>query len=371
MAPTRHSSPSPGGVKAPHPDPQVTDALAGVKILEFSAIGPVPWGVNLFVDMGAKVTRICRPGKSASPASPIPAKAPDTINERGRHDICIDLKTEAGRQQALDLIGSHDVLIEGMRPGAMERLGLAPANCLPRNPHLVYARVTGWGQEGPLASRAGHDINYIALSGALHAIGTRTGPPIVPLNLIGDYGGGGAFMAIGVLAALFKAKTTGEGSVVDIAMLDGAARQMGTAYERLNRGDWRDERGVNALDGGAPWYSVYQAQCGNYMAVGAIEPQFYRQFLQGLALDEATLPDRSDRTQWESLRNLFADRFKTRTREQWMETFDTIDACVSPVLSLSEAPMHPHNQARLVFVASADGTPRPGLAPRFQPLATS
>ncbi len=338
--------------------------LEGVRVLEISAIGPVPWGVNLLVDMGATVTRICRP-----PTGKEPIKPQDAISERGRNDVYIDLKSDEGRAQAQQLIKSHEVLIEGMRPGVMERLGLAPADCQAVNPGLVYARVTGWGQEGPLAQRAGHDINYIALSGALHAIGPQDGPPTIPLNLVGDYGGGGAFMIIGVLGALLRARTTGRGSVIDIAMLDGAARQMGLVYERFGQGIWADKRGSNPLDGGAPWYAVYPAQCGGHMAVGAIEPPFYQQFIEGLGLDEASLPAREDRDNWPALREQFAERFLTRTRGQWAEIFDPLDACVSPVLSVEEAPRHPHNQAREAFLRTANGAFQPGPAPRFGPLA--
>ncbi|NYT64690.1 CoA transferase [Alcaligenaceae bacterium] len=343
-----------------------SDLLSGVKILEFSAIGPVPWGVSLLVDLGATVTRICRPpvaqdtNQSSKPA--------DAMSERGRHDVFLDLKSQADRELALKLVQEHDVLIEGMRPGVMERLGLSPAQCAKVHPALVYARVTGWGQEGPLALRAGHDINYIALSGALHAIGPKDGPPTIPLNLVGDYGGGGAFMLIGILGGLLKARATGQGSVLDIAMIDGAARQMGLAYERLGIGQWVDKRGSNMLDGGSPWYSVYQTRCGGFMAVGAIEQQFYDELLIGLELDPQTLPDRHDQTHWDALRQVFSTQFLTRSRAEWAEIFDPKDACVSPVLSISEAPDHPHNQARNAFVTGVNGTKLPACAPRAQPI---
>lgn len=345
------------------------DVLNGVRILEFSAIGPVPWGVNILVEMGASVTRVARPGAPRRDPSASTDKPADAISERGRHNVYLDLKSEEGIARVRELIASHDVLIEGMRPGVMERLGLGPEQCHALNPALAYVRVTGWGQQGPLADRAGHDINYIALSGALHAIGPQDGPPVIPLNLVGDYGGGGAFMVIGVLGAVLKARSTGKGSVVDVAMLDGAAKQMGLAYERLAMGEWADARGSNVLDGGAPWYGVYRTRCGGYMAVGAIEPQFYSQLLQGLGLESAGLPDRKDRSQWGVMRSAFEQRFLERTRDEWTAIFEPTDACVSPVLSLGEAPKHSHNQARGVFEPRSMGV-QPGPAPRFHPLNT-
>jgi len=353
---------------AGHRAPTRCDILVGVRVLEFSTMGPVPWGASLLADMGATVTRICRP------ADPPAYKAPtagSTVWRHRRTDIHLDLKTPAGRQNALELVSMHDVLIEGMRPGVMERLNLAPQHCAAFNPRLVYARVTGWGQQGPFALRSGHDINYVALSGALHAIGPKEDKPVPPLNLVGDYGGGGAFLVIGVLAALLHADATGQGSVVDISMLDSVVRQMATIYDRFGRGDWVDERGSNWFDGGAPWYGVYQARCGGYLAVGAIEPQFYQAFVRGLELDASTLPDRADRTQWGVLRERFAAQFSRRTRTEWLAVFDALDACVTPVLSLAEAPVHPHNQARQLFVKTAEGVSTCGLVPRFAPLISS
>lgn len=340
-----------------------SDVLAGVKVLELSAIGPVPWGVHALVRMGAHVTRIQRPGTQNSSATDS-----GKLSGIGRQDVFLDLKSPEGHAQVCELIKNHDVLVEGMRPGVMERLGLSPARCHELNPRLIYARVTGWGQDGPLAMRAGHDINYIALSGALHAIGPKNGPPAIPLNLVGDYGGGGAFMVIGILGALFKASTTGQGSVIDVAMLDGASHLMALHYERLVRNEWTDARGSNKLDGGVPWYSVYQTQCGGYMAVGALEPQFYSLFVQGLGMDFSTLPDRNDSKHWETLRALFAERFRSRTRNAWTEIFESIDACVSPVLSMAEAPEHPHNRSRNVFFKTDDGQIFLNNAPRFAPL---
>ncbi|MGE4369428.1 MAG: CaiB/BaiF CoA transferase family protein [Burkholderiaceae bacterium] len=335
------------------------DTLAGVKVLELSAIGPVPWGTLLLSRMGAQVTRIVRPGSRTD--------MPDherKLADIGRTDVALDLKSEAGKAAAQELVRTHHILLEGMRPGVMERLGLGPDDCHAINPKLVYGRMTGWGQNGPLADRAGHDINYIALSGALSAIGPKDGPPSIPLNLVGDFGGGGTFMIIGVLGALFKAGVTGKGSVVDISMVEGAATLMAPIYERFSLGEWKDQRGSNRLDGGFPWYCIYQTQCGGYMAVGALEPQFYRELLRGLGFDEATFPSRDDAANWPEIRRLFTEKFLSRTRDQWAQVFDPTDACVSPVLSLAEAPQHPHNQQRQVFYKDAAGILRPNVAPR-------
>jgi alpha-methylacyl-CoA racemase len=325
--------------------------LAGLKVLEFSAIGPVPWATALLADLGAEVLRIDRPG--AAPAS-----------TAGASEV-LDLKQPSGRERALELVARSDVLVEGMRPGVMERLSLGPEVCLRLKPNLVYARMTGWGQDGPLAQSAGHDINYIALTGALHAIGQAGGPPVPPLNLLGDFGGGGTFLIIGILAALHAAGRHGHGRIVDVAMIDGVARLMAPLHARLARGEWRDMRGVNMLDGGAPWYGVYRTADDLYMAVGAIEPAFYDAFVRGLGLDPAILPDRTRREHWRDLRARFEAAFAARTREQWCEIFDNIDACVSPVLSLLEAPRHPHIQARATFVQRPGGYYAAAAAPRF------
>jgi alpha-methylacyl-CoA racemase len=327
--------------------------LSGVRILELGAIGPVPWCAMLLADMGADIVCIDRPGGSArGPAS-----------GRGRTRVELDLKRDNDLAQALELVGSADALIEGMRPGATERLGIGPEACLARNPALVYARMTGWGQHGPLSARAGHDINYIGLSGVLHAIGPRDRPAL-PLNLVGDYGGGGAYLAIGLLAALLKARQTGQGEVVDVAMVDGAASLMTLQYDWLAEGRWRDERAANPLDGGAPWYDVYACSDGKFMAVGAIEPAFYAQLLEGLGLQAAQVPDRADRSQWPVIRTLFAQRFAQHTRDEWTERFAATDACVTPVLSMAEAPSHPHNAERQTFLRHGQH-PVPGPAPRF------
>jgi len=333
--------------------------LAGIKILEFAAIGPVPWCGTLLANMGASVLRIDRPAGDG----PARAGSPPGLRD-GRVTVALDLKRPEDVRRALAFASRADALIEGLRPGVMERLGLGPDPCLRANPRLVYGRMTGWGQDGPLAPRAGHDINYIALSGVLHAIGPAGQAPVPPLNLVGDFGGGGAFLAMGVLAALLEARASGRGQVVDAAMVDGAATLMASVYARHAAGQWRDARGANLLDGGAPWYGVYATRDGGYMAVGAIEPAFYAQLLEGLEIAPDTLPDREDRSAWPALRARFADAFRQRTREQWCAVFDARDACVTPVLSLAEAPAHAHNAARRTFVGPP-GKARPNAAPRF------
>lgn len=306
----------------------------------------------ILADMGADILRIDRAG---SPSA-------NTPTNRGRTAIELDLKSSEGQDTARSLISNADVLLEGMRPGALERLGLAPELCLKVNPALVIGRMTGWGQTGPLSMRAGHDINYIALTGVLHAIGGEA--PVPPLNLVGDYGGGGAYLLIGVLSAVIRARLSGKGSVVDAAMVDGAASLMTLAYERMKEGRWLDERCSNALDGGTPWYSVYKTRDDRYMAVGCNEPAFYKIFIETLGLQLDQTPERSDRTNWPALRTLFASHFAQRTREEWTAIFEHTDACVSPVLSMKEAPHHPHNAARSTF-RDVDGHPIPGPAPRF------
>ncbi|WP_326541105.1 CaiB/BaiF CoA transferase family protein [Pseudorhodoferax sp.] len=325
-------------------------------VIEIAAIGPVPWACMLLVQMGATVVRIDRPGP---PPSADPMRAGRTVVE-------LDLKTSTGRDSLLERLRAADALVEGMRPGVMERLGLGPADCKAVNPRLVYGRMTGWGQNGPLAPRAGHDINYIALTGALHAIGPAS-QPCPPLNLIGDYGGGGCFLAMGVLAALLAARRGAPGCVVDAAMIDGTAALMALAYGRLADGRWRDEREANMLDGGAPWYRSYATADGRFVAVGAIEPPFYEAFIRGLGLDLQALPDREQRDNWPALHRRFADVLRTRTRDEWTSVFEDTDACVTPVLSMAEAPLHAHHKARRTFVATPQGHALPGPAPRFLP----
>ena len=331
-----------------------TGVLAGVRVLELAAIGPVPWCAMLLADMGADVVRIDRPGTAVGPEA----------TGRGRTRVQLDLKQREDLEHARELVRGADVLLEGMRPGAVERLGLGPDACLALKPALVFARMTGWGQSGPLAARAGHDINYLALTGALHAIGPRE-QPVPPLNLVGDYGGGGAFLAIGLLAALLKARQSGQGEVVDVAMVDGAASLMALPYERLAAGRWHDARGSNTLDGGAPWYGVYPCRDGRFVAVGAVEPAFYAQLLEGLGLRAAEVPDRALPEHWPALRAVLAQRFAERTRDEWAAHFAASDACVTPVLTMREAPRHAHNRERDSFMPWA-GQPTPGPAPRFR-----
>jgi alpha-methylacyl-CoA racemase len=331
--------------------------LAGYRVLEFAGIGPGPFCAMLLGDLGAEVVRIDRPDGP-------PGGGPTDIIGRGRRSIGLDLKQPAQHAAALRLIASADALIEGFRPGVMERLGLGPAECLGRNPRLIYGRMTGWGQDGPLAQAAGHDINYIALTGALWAIGRPEERPVPPLNLVGDYGGGGMLLALGLLAALLSAQKTGQGQVVDAAMVDGAALLMAPIYAMLARGRWANARGANMLDGAAPWYDTYECADGRFLAVGPIEPQFFAVLCQRLGLDPARFHDRMDPAAWPALRAELAAIFLGRPRDDWAALFDGTDACVAPVLDLAEAPTHPHNQARATFLHD-HGVVQPAPAPRF------
>ena len=336
--------------------------LAGVKVVEFAGIGPGPFAAMLFADMGAEVVRIERRGVSRRPLSLLNAGPFDVLN-RGRRAVAIDLKLPGGVQVALQLVAQADALIEGFRPGVMERLGLGPDVCLARNPRLVYGRMTGWGQSGPLAHAAGHDINYIALSGALHAIGTPE-QPLPPLNLVGDFGGGAMLLAWGMLAALWEARGSGQGQVVDAAMTDGAALLMAMMYGVRAGGLWSNARGANLLDGGAPFYGTYACADGKYLAVGPIEPQFYKLFLEKAGIADPELANQFDLTAWPYQREKLAAILKTRTRDEWCTLLEGSDACVTPVLDLEEAPMHPHNQARGTFVV-VDDVLQPAPAPRL------
>lgn len=331
--------------------------LSGVRVIELAGIGPGPFAAMLLADLGAEVIRVDRP---AGRSFPDPGK--DMMN-RGKRSISVDLKHDLGKDVVLRLVERADVLLEGFRPGVTERLGLGPDDCLARNPALVYGRMTGWGQQGPLAQSAGHDIGYIAVAGVLHAIGRAGGPPQVPINLLGDFAGGSMYLAVGVLAALLEARTSGAGQVVDAAIVDGAAHLSTFVHGFLAVGAWRDERGVNMLDTGAPWYDVYETADGGHMAVGAIEPQFYAEFVRRLGLQDST--GQHDAERWPELRERIAAAFKSRTRAEWAEIFLPGDACVAPVLSLTEAKAHPFNTARDVFVPGADGELQPGPAPRF------
>lgn len=337
--------------------------LSGIRVLEFEAIGPGPFGAMLLADMGADVLRIDRP---AEPDDLGPKRAGERIDiiGRGRRSITLDLKQPEAAAAALDLIAHADALIEGFRPGTMERLGLGPQAALARNPRLVYGRMTGWGQSGPLAPRAGHDLNYLALSGVLSGIGRAGEAPVPPLNLVGDYGGGGMLLALGVVAALVNVQRGGAGQVVDAAMIEGAAQLGSVVWGALAAGHWREQRESNLLDGGTPWYDSYRTRDGGYMAVGAVEARFYAQLLDKLGLADAGLPQQHDRSGWPLLRERFAAAFLTRTRDEWSAIFDGSDACVAPVLSFSEAPTHPHHVARGSFV-ERQGVVHPAPAPRF------
>ena len=311
----------------------------------------------LLADLGADVLRLERADADAAPDVTW-----DLLN-RSRHSVAIDLKNAAGRDLVLELCEQAEALIEGFRPGVTERLGLGPEQVWARNPRLVYGRMTGYGQQGPLAQRAGHDINYIAVSGALWPVGRADGPPVPPLNLVGDFGGGALYLALGVVAAVLSARATGEGQVVDASMVDGSASMMAMTHSFLNSGYWLEERGVNVLDTGAHFYDVYETSDRRYVAVGAIEPQFYEALLQGLGLDASTLPAQFERTQWPAMKERFAAIFASRTRDEWTEVFVDVDACVTPVLSPREAAAHPYNTARAVF--DLEGAVQPSPAPRF------
>jgi alpha-methylacyl-CoA racemase len=325
--------------------------------VELAGIGPAPFAAMLLADMGADVIRVDRPAGAPNMLQP----EFDTLR-RGRRSVVLDLRQPGGVRAALDLAERADVLIEGYRPGVAERLGLGPDACWGRNPKLVYGRMTGWGQDGPLAHSAGHDIAYLAITGALGAMGRRGGAPAVPLNLVGDFGGGSLYLVTGVLAALFEAGRSGRGQVVDAAIVDGAASLTTMMHGMMAAGLWRAERGVNLLDTGVPWYDVYQTSDGQWMAVGALEGKFYAEFVTLLGLGMDT--DRSDPRAWPGLRERIAAAFGKRTRAEWIEVFDGTDACVAPVLSLAEAAGHPHLAARGTF-GVVDGVTQPGPAPRF------
>lgn len=337
--------------------------LTGMRVIEMAGIGPAPFCAMLLADMGAEVVRLDRQ-EAIDLGLPGRNERKYDILLRGRRSVSVDLKSNAGRDVVLHMVGRADVLIEGFRPGVMERLGLGPDVCLQLNPRLIFGRMTGFGQEGPLAAAAGHDINYIALTGALAAIGPRDGKPVPPLNLVGDFGGGAMFLAFGVLAALHEAQRSGRGQVVDAAMVDGAAYLTAMFYGLAAAGSWREARADNALDGGAPWYDTYATRDGGYMSVGAIEGRFYAEMIERLGLKDAGLPSQHDRARWPELRQRFADAFAGRTRAEWEAAFKDSDACVVPVLGLSEASGHPYNVARNVFV-TRDGVPQPAPAPRF------
>lgn len=330
-------------------------SLAGLKVLEFGAIGPVPFCAMMLADMGADVVHVARPGMQPDP---------DDILLRGRRIVPLDLKTPRDLEAARELVARADILLEGNRPGVMEKLGLGPDVCLERNPRLVYGRMTGWGQHGPLALKAGHDINYISLTGALDAIGNAEGGPVPPLNLVGDYGGGAMFLAFGVLCAHLEARDSGKGQVVDAAMVDGSAMLMSLFCRMYAQGRWTNQRGENVLDGGAPWYTTYPTSDGRYVAVGALEEPFWQELLDRLGIGADALPPRTDRGGWTTIRDVLSQRFLQRTRDEWATVFADSDACVSPVLGLRDAPAHEHVASRGTFI-DLGGVTQPAPAPRF------
>jgi alpha-methylacyl-CoA racemase len=332
--------------------------LAGVRIVEMEAIGPVPLAAMILADMGADVVRLVRPGAPAIP-----------VLNRSRATVEADLKTRDGLKTARALIDKADALIEGNRPGVMERLGLGPADLHARNPRLVFGRMTGWGQTGPFAPMAGHDINYISLTGALHAIGRAGEPPVPPLNLVGDYGGGAMFLVSGLLASIIRARETGQGDVVDVAMTEGTITLLSMFHAFLAGGRWHDRREANLLDGGAHFYRCYECADGRHVAVGCIEPQFYAECLRIMELDPADFPQ-MEVNRWPELAQGFAARFREKTRDEWAALFAGTDACVTPVLSFAEAPEHPHNRERGSYM-QAGGIDQAAPAPRFASSETS
>lgn len=333
--------------------------LQGVKVIEMTGLGPAPFACMLLADLGAEVICIDRPlaGRSTSPENLV------NVLRRGKKSIVLDMKRPASVQAVLRLLSTADVLIEGFRPGVMERMGLGPEVCLAHNPALVFGRMTGWGQTGPLAHAAGHDINYLALSGALHAIGTAD-KPIVPLNLVGDFGGGAMFLVAGVLSAVLHARQTGKGQVVDAAMTDGSALLMSMMYGFMASGHWKDERASNMLDGGAPFYDTYQCSDGKWVAIGSIEPQFYALLIEKSGLQGVDMTLQRDPSAWPEMKARLTQVFATRSRQEWCDIMEGTDVCFAPVLGMSEAADHPHNVARQTF-SNLEGVLQPSPAPRF------
>ncbi len=329
-------------------------------MVELAGIGPAPFAAMLLADLGAEVIRVDRVG--AQHALPAGLEA---VAGRGRRSIAVDVKHDEGRSIVLQLLDRADVLIEGFRPGVAERLGVGPEPVMERNPRIVYARMTGWGQDGPRSTEAGHDITYIALTGALHSMGRAGERPVPPLNLVGDYGGGALYLVVGILAALIERTTSGRGDVIDAAMVDGAASLMLPTYQMFAMGVWQNRRGVNLLDGAAPFYDTYTTSDGGAMAVGPIEPRFYEEFIDRLGLDLGDLPPQLDVASWPAIKERIAAVFRTATRAEWTDRFAGTDACVVPVLTLEEAPEDPHNRARGTFI-EVDGVVQPAPAPRFE-----
>ncbi len=339
----------------------VNGPLEGLRVLEIASMAPGPFACTVLADLGAEVLRVDRADRVPDPLPDTPP--PDPLG-RGRRSVAVDLKHPDGVATVLRLVERADVLVEGFRPGVCERLGIGPKVCLERNPRLVYGRMTGWGQDGPWASLAGHDITYLALSGALEPIGPAGAPPVPPLNYVGDFGGGGMLLVVGILAALWERERSGRGQVVDAAMIEGAALLSAFAHGMRAMGTWSGRRGENFLDGSAPFYTTYACRDGRYVAVGALEPQFYAELLDRLGLADEPLPAQWDRAGWPVLRQRFAEVFASRDRDEWAEVFDGTDACVAPVLAPDEAPGHPHLAARGSFVEVA-GMVQPGPAPRL------
>jgi alpha-methylacyl-CoA racemase len=335
--------------------------LAGTRIVEIAALGPVPYCAMLLSDLGAEVVRVDR--VEAVDRGLLNTDPRFELLNRGRRSVAVDLKQARGVETVLRLAERADALLEGFRPGVAERLGIGPDTCLARNPRLVYGRMTGWGQDGPLAASAGHDVNYISLAGALHAIGNWGGAPVIPLNLVGDFGGGALFLALGVVSALLEASRSGRGQVVDAAIVDGAASLMTMIHGMLAAGDWAPQRGANLLDGGMPFYAVYETSDRKHVSLGAIEPKFWSAFVQRSGLDDSGL-SQTDPAAWPELRRRLAALFRSRTREEWCALLEGTDACVAPVLSMTEAPLHPHLAARGTFT-TVEGVLQAAPTPRF------
>lgn len=334
--------------------------LAGLRALELGGIGPGPFCGMLLADLGVEVVRIERVDAAPGVAG---AEEYEVLN-RGRRSLALDLRSGEGQAIALSLAERSDMVFEGFRPGVAERLGVGPEECMARNPQVVYGRMTGWGQDGPLALAAGHDINYIALVGALDAIGIAGGPPVPPLNLLGDFAGGGLFLALGMVSAVWEAGRSGRGQIVDAAIVDGTSALLAMLMGMRSGGQWQGKRGRNLLDGGAHFYGVYECADGRFISVGPIEQQFYDRFLDGLELKDPPGTDRLDPGEWSSLRPRVAEALMAKTRDEWVEVFASLDACVAPVLTLDEAAEHPHNRAR-GYIGAVDGVMQPGTAPRF------
>ncbi|MFD5121942.1 CaiB/BaiF CoA transferase family protein [Streptomyces sp. NPDC058385] len=335
--------------------------LAGIRIVELGGVGPVPFCSMLLSDLGADIIRIDRP-PGYDGGAPIDPRF--NLLNRGRRSAALDLKSEEAVGAVLKLVRGADALIEGFRPGVAEKLGLGPDDCLAVNPALVYGRMTGWGQDGPLAQAPGHDVNYVSLTGVLHSIGTAGGPPTIPLNLAGDFGGGSLYLALGVVSALLESRGSGQGQVIDAAMVDGSASLMTLVYGLHAAGYWNDERGTNRLDSGAPWYDVYETKDGRWLSVGSSEARFWRNTLRVLGLREGDVPDQHDRSRWPEMREKLAAVFGTRTRDEWCALAEGQEVCIAPVLSLAEAPHHPHLRDRGTFV-EVEGVVQPAPAPRF------